>query len=127
MRQPMRASRVVEAAFRAADQKRIRDTSDMVQLLINVFWAAKTTSPEGSAPTSDLLANRRLSARSSSEIVSVLKVIRQPMKPFVSQQDISEWQVRVASYATMAGPTVLHGQLVSDRHLHNPLAGIVTP
>jgi hypothetical protein len=54
----MRASRVIEAAMRAADQTRINHPVDMAMLLQGFSWAIDTTSPIGAAHSTDMMRNR---------------------------------------------------------------------
>jgi len=106
MRQPMRASRVVEAAVRSFNRSLINNSNDLAHLLTSVFWAAETISPEGAALSTDLLGNKRLTIRSCSQIISALKLVSQPLGPGISREKVVQLQLQLASYAAMAGPTV---------------------
>jgi hypothetical protein len=83
MRQPMRASRVVEAALRTAQHSLIRGRTSadvsMVMLLEEIRAAVDASSPEGAAATTNLLQNKRLAVRSCCQLVSTLKTLSLPL------------------------------------------------
>lgn len=106
MRHPLRYSRVMEAVTRTVDLSRITHIDDMTSLLECVFCIAEMTSPEGAAPSTDLLRNKALALRSCSQQISALKVVMQPMPLFIQQKDVLWLQVRVASYVAMVAPIV---------------------
>lgn len=78
MRQPLRASRVVEAAVRTTPKE--LNTDEIVYLLTSIRVASDTTSPEGAAASTNLLLNKRLTTRSCSQLLSTLKAISQPLR-----------------------------------------------
>jgi hypothetical protein len=104
VRQPLRASRLVEAAVRTTPKE--LSTDEVVYLLTSILIASDTTSPEGAASSTNLLLNKRLTTRSCSQLVSTLKAISQPPRPQIDQQRVITAQIRVASSVAFAGLAV---------------------
>jgi hypothetical protein len=113
MRQPLRASRVVEAAVRTTPKE--LSTDEIVYLLTSIRIASKTTSPEGAAASTNLLLNKRLTTRSCSQLVSTLKTVSQPLRPQIDQQRVISNQVQVAYSVAMAGLAV-HSWAIGEQH-----------
>ena len=112
MRQPLRTSRVLEAAMRTAQQHLPLNTDpsghmQLVHLILGAYHAAaEATSPEGAFPGAELLQNKRLATRSCSQIVSSLKALGQPMPPGIDQQEVISYVIRTAASIAVMGPTV---------------------
>lgn len=120
MRQPMRTSRVAEAALRTIQQDQsggLDVFGGMVALLSSIHEAAEATSPKGMAPTTNLLLNRRLTMRSCSQLVTTLKAISRPLPVDPQREGPAEvfiFKAQVASGVAMVGPTV-HSWAVGAR------------
>jgi len=106
MRQPMRTSRVAEAAMRAADLARLKHPDDLQHLLSSIYWAVETTSPEGAAASTDLLRNKRLAVRSCSQLVTALKVVNEPVAPQVGAA-LGFWVLAVVRPSAASCHTVM--------------------
>jgi hypothetical protein len=108
MRQPLRTSRVLEAALRTAQQHSLLATSTAeMQLTLGAYHAAtEATSPEGSTPGAELMQNKRQATRSCSQLVSSLKALSQPLPPGIAQQEVIPYVIQVAASVAVVGPTV---------------------
>lgn len=84
LREPMRTSRVLEAALRAADQSRIIHPMELSDTLTIYSIGAAVTNPVLSSQSTDLMTNKRLALRSCSQLVTTLKAINQPLAPALS-------------------------------------------
>jgi hypothetical protein len=110
MRQPMRTSRVVEAALRTAQHN--STFSCMTWHLTSIYQVQEITSPEGVAHSANLLQNKRLAVRCCSQQISTLKAISQPLALHVVRPEdglsLLSYQIQVAACVALAGPTI-HG------------------
>lgn len=111
MRQPMRASRVVEAAIRASQHGSLitgltSPSDSMVLLLEEIHHAVDVTSPDAVAAATNLLQNKRMTVRCCCQLVSTLKAISQPLNARVDRQAVMLQQVQIASLVAVAGPNV---------------------
>ena len=111
MRQPMRASRVVEAALRTAQHGsfitgRTSADASMVMLLEEIRAAVDATSPEGAAAFTNLLQNQRQSDRSCCQLVSTLKAISLPLDLRIDRQFVILQQLQITSSVAVVGLNV---------------------
>jgi hypothetical protein len=110
MRQPMRASRVVEAALHTAQHGsfitgRTSADASMVMLLEEIRTAVDATSPEGAAAFTNLLQNQRLAVRSCCQLVA-LKAISLTLDLRIDRQFVILQQLQITSSVAVVGLNV---------------------
>jgi hypothetical protein len=116
MRQPLRTSRVLEAALRTGQQHLPATTlgceGPLMQLTLSAYHAAaEATSPEGAFPRAQLMQNKRLAARSCSQVVSTLKALSQPLHGGIGQQAVISDVIQAAASVAVVGPSPHSGAI----------------
>jgi hypothetical protein len=112
MRHPLRTSRALEAALRAAQpiltlNPGSGESLQLVQVILGSYHsAAEVTGPEGAFAGAELMQNKRLASRSCSQLVTSLKALHRPLPPGIGQQDVMVFLLQLAASAAEVGPSV---------------------
>jgi hypothetical protein len=75
--------------------------------------AHDTTSIVGTAESTDLLLKHRLGLRSCSQLITMLKVVSQPLAAAVNTHNVVGWRMQLACCVVPTGP-LLHTWAVGE-------------